>query len=162
MRVGLTTYCIHTWVGRRGPEHQTDVAANQNLSCNCDNLHFFNLAGHFWGPRRPFLGLIFSAHVILCVHVCKILQITKTRSPISSIPQELSNAYENDEIGACSHLLWESRSIRTLGWFLYFLWSPFLHESWPNTLLYPYMGGVPRTWTPNGCGGSLKFELYLR
>jgi hypothetical protein len=32
---------------RPGPEHQTDVVAHQNLSCNCDNFHFFNLVGHF-------------------------------------------------------------------------------------------------------------------
>src|SRR6187401_966751 len=104
-RVGLTPYCIHTWVGRPGPEHQSDMPAHQNLSCNCDNFHFFQSCRPFLRARRPFLGSEFSAHVILCVHVCKILQIVKTRSPITSIPQYLSNAYENDEIGACSHLL---------------------------------------------------------
>src|SRR6187401_1038703 len=86
-RVRLTPYCIHTWVGRPGPELQWDVPAYRNLGCNCDNFRFSNPAGHFSGPRRPFLGSIFSAHVILRVHVCKIPQITKTRSPISLIPQ---------------------------------------------------------------------------
>ena len=86
-RVDLRPYCIHTWVGRPGPEHQRDVPAHRNLGSNCNNFRFSNPAGHYWGPRRPFLGSIFSAHVILRVHVCKIVQITKTRSPISLIPQ---------------------------------------------------------------------------
>src|SRR5664279_3952565 len=101
--VSLTSYCIHPGVARLGPEDHTDVPAHRISSCNCKNFLFSNLVSHFLGPKRPFLGSILSARVLGRVRVCKIFQIAKIRSPISSIPRELSNAYENDSIGARSH-----------------------------------------------------------
>src|SRR3989337_2270629 len=53
MRVGLTTYCIHTWVGRPGPEHQMDVVAHLNLSCNSI------LQAIFEGPDNPLWACYF-------------------------------------------------------------------------------------------------------
>ena len=66
-RVDLRPYCIHTWVGRPGPEHQRDVPAHQNLSCNCNNFRFFQSCRPFLRAQMALFGLdIFRA----CDPVC--------------------------------------------------------------------------------------------
>src|SRR6187399_3158292 len=69
-RVGLTPYCIHTWVGRQGPEHQSDMPAHQNLSCNCDNFHFFQSCMPFLRAKTTLFGLkIFRARDPVCARM---------------------------------------------------------------------------------------------
>src|SRR6187399_3416360 len=69
-RVDLRPYCIRTWVGRPGPEHQSDMPAHQNLSCNCDNFHFFQSCRLFLRAKTTLFGLkIFRARDPVCARM---------------------------------------------------------------------------------------------
>src|SRR6187401_3751808 len=69
-RVALTPYCIHTWVGRPGPENQSDMLAHQNLSCNCDSFHFFQSCRPFLRAKTTLFGLkIFRARDPVCARM---------------------------------------------------------------------------------------------
>ena len=57
-------------VGRQGPEHQSDMPAHQNLSCNYDNFHFFQSCRQFLRAQTALFGLdIFCAWDPVCARM---------------------------------------------------------------------------------------------